>query len=55
MQNREADGGDSGGPWYFGFSAYGIHHGPKWHFGGRDLYTPVVLLPDALGVHVATS
>lgn len=42
MHNREADSGDSGGPWFYGNTAYGIHSGYKsiWGFT-RDVFTPV--------------
>jgi hypothetical protein len=55
MQNDQASPGDSGGPWFYDTTAYGIHQGWKYWFGYRDLYTPVVYLPRALGVSVATS
>lgn len=56
MHNRYADLGDSGGPWYYGNTAYGIHSGYKWwNFKSRDLFTPVTYLNEALGVIVATS
>ncbi|MBT2231218.1 S1 family peptidase [Nonomuraea sp. NEAU-A123] len=44
--------GDSGGPWYFGNTAYGIHHGgalnPPHNWG---MFTPVHFLR-ALGAFV---
>jgi streptogrisin C len=56
MRNDQASGGDSGGPWFYNLTAYGIHQGSKWWKGeSRDVYTPVVYLPSALGVSVATS
>jgi streptogrisin C len=49
MRNRYAEGGDSGGPWFYNNTAYGIHQGGKyWNLKWRDLYTPVVYLPSAL-------
>jgi streptogrisin C len=42
MDNREAGAGDSGGPWYYGSAAYGVHSGyhTSW-FQKRDQWTPV--------------
>ena len=57
MHNRKARGGDSGGPWFHGTTAYGIHSG-NWIFGlkRRDLFTPVHHIDDAFpGWTVATS
>lgn len=42
MDNRKAAGGDSGGPWYSGSKAYGVHSG--YHTAllkKRDQFTPV--------------
>lgn len=34
-------GGDSGGPWYYGNNAYGIHSGSGWYGGiHRNYFTP---------------
>lgn len=56
MHNREADGGDSGGPWYWGNTAYGIHSGYKWwNFKYRDVFTPATHVDNALGAFVAVS
>ncbi len=57
MHNREASGGDSGGPWYLGNTAYGIHQGGKWwNLKWRDLFTPVSYIDDGMsGWSVATS
>lgn len=56
MHNREASGGDSGGPWYSGNTAYGLHQGRKfWSLKWRDVFTPVRYIDDALGIYVATS
>ena len=55
MHNDEASGGDSGGPWYSGNTAYGLHQGWKIWFGSRDVFTPVRYIDDALGIYVATS
>jgi len=58
MGNRSAAGGDSGGPWFSGNTAYGIHHGshcdPFCPYD-RDLFTRADRLDDGLGVTVATS
>jgi hypothetical protein len=55
MGARLAAGGDSGGPIYWGHTAYGLHQG--WHFDpvrpfDRDLFSRADLLPRALGVSV---
>jgi streptogrisin C len=52
---RKADGGDSGGPWYWGPTAYGIHDGFKtMYLIRRDLFTPAANLPSAMNVAVRT-
>jgi len=57
MHNDEASGGDSGGPWFYGNTAYGIHQGYKWWwFKSRDLFTPQQYIDDGMpGVTVATT
>ena len=55
MKTREARGGDSGGPWYYRKTAYGVHEGWTWLFGSRDKWTAVAWLDDALDVTVLTS
>jgi len=57
MHRNIVQGGDSGGPWYFGNTAYGITSGYKWiWFYNRSLFTPVVPhLPNGLGVSVMTA
>lgn len=54
MDGRYAEGGDSGGPWYYGNTAYGIHSGYKfWNFGYRDAFTPSSYVDDAIpGIYV---
>lgn len=50
FEDRLADGGDSGGPWYWGNVAYGIHHGWKhwlWPWE-RDAMMPAHYIDDAL-------
>ena len=56
MHNREAEGGDSGGPPYWGNTAYGLHQGAKWwNFKYRDLFTRATYVDNALpGVFIAT-
>lgn len=55
MGARLSAGGDSGGPVYWGTTAYGLHQGwhydPSWPFD-RDLFSRADRLPDALGVAV---
>lgn len=57
MHNRKASGGDSGGPWYYGNTAYGLHQGYKWwNLKNRDLFTPAHYVDDALpGWPIATN
>ena len=57
MHNDKSKKGDSGGPWFWGNTAYGIHQG-EWFFlpKVRDTFTPVHHIDDALpGWEVATS
>ncbi len=53
MNRDTATGGDSGGPWYYGNTAYGLHGGQvsTW-LGTRDFWTRVTYLDDALGLSV---
>lgn len=61
MHNHVTDGGDSGGSWFDGTKAYGIHFGgyagigfPLWK--KRSLFTPAHHIDDAFpGWTVATS
>lgn len=59
MERRQADGGDSGGPWHYGTAAYGIHHGAARIPAGsgplRDLYSRAEHVPTALGVYLMTT
>lgn len=55
MENSNGVGGDSGGPWSWEYTAYGIHSGFKvMRFKRRDLFSRVAYLPQALGVSVRT-
>lgn len=54
MTNREADGGDSGGPWFHANRAYGVHEGWVWWLGSRDMFSSVALLEDSISVTVLT-
>lgn len=58
MGNHSTDGGDSGGPWFFGNTAYGIHQGvhcdPFCPYD-RSVFTKATRLDNGLGVVVATS
>ncbi|MEV0830096.1 S1 family peptidase [Nonomuraea rubra] len=48
------DRGDSGGPWYFNTTAYGIHHGgPDVDGKARSVFTPASNLP-IIGARVLT-
>lgn len=55
MGEHSTDGGDSGGPVFFGTTAYGIHKGmmydPAWPYS-RGIFSRADRLPDALGVAV---
>lgn len=55
MGERQADGGDSGGPYYWGNTAYGLHKG--WHYDpfapfDRDLFSRADRIDDALGISI---
>lgn len=56
MQHHVTAGGDSGGPWFYGPVAYGIHHGyyRSW-FRRRSAFSHATLMDNAIGVHVATN
>jgi hypothetical protein len=54
MNTNEAAGGDSGGPWFYGTTAHGIHQGEKFYWGAKDLFTPVTYLDEGIGVSVIT-
>lgn len=51
MTKRQADKGDSGGPWFNGGNGYGVHHGPA-SVGGvtRDAYSEITYADNGLGV-----
>ena len=56
MQNDTGEDGDSGGPWYWGTVAYGVHKGAKYWFGSRDVFTPQQYIDDGIsGLVVATT
>lgn len=56
MKEDEAEGGDSGGPWFYNYAAYGFHTG--WTTCGAlwsstcDVWSRATLIDDALGVYV---
>jgi hypothetical protein len=53
MNRRYASGGDSGGPWYWGNTGYGIHSGGKQYLAiWRDMFTPVRSAASDLGLTV---
>lgn len=58
MGERSAAGGDSGGPVYWGNTAYGLHQGgiydPVWSFD-RDVFARADRIDNALGIYIATS
>lgn len=55
MGSRVTNPGDSGGPWFYGNSAYGIHYGlmydPFWPYD-RDIFSKASLIDDAMGVEI---
>ncbi|WP_315092854.1 S1 family peptidase [uncultured Cellulomonas sp.] len=56
MHRHKTDGGDSGGPWRSGSTAYGVHHGYKSYLAiGRSLFSRVGLANVHLGVAIRTS
>lgn len=58
MNARLAAGGDSGGPVYYGYVAYGFHEGymydPVWP-ADRDLFSRADRIDNALSISIATS
>jgi hypothetical protein len=49
MHRRHAAPGDSGGPWFWGNTAYGLHQGYKvYWFIERDLFTMAVNIPNGM-------
>ena len=58
MSERLAAGGDSGGPVYWGNTAYGLHKGwmydPFWPFD-RDLFSRASRIDNGIGVYIATN
>lgn len=53
MDSDKANGGDSGGPWYYGGTAYGIHAGYANLSGTTyDVWSRVTWLDEAVGVMV---
>jgi hypothetical protein len=53
MHRVHGEPGDSGGPWYWGTTAIGIHHGYKWiPLFTRDLFSEAGRIDEALGVSI---
>ncbi len=53
---HRSDGGDSGGPWFWGNTGYGVHHGYQTYLLiGRSLFGPVRAGASVLGVTVKLS
>ncbi|MFD4957878.1 S1 family peptidase [Microbacterium sp. NPDC058389] len=51
MNNRECQPGDSGGPWFSGSTAYGVHSGYVTIWGlNRDMFTPINSGLSTLGI-----
>ena len=57
MEHDWASGGDSGGPWYWANTAYGLHRGNKWWaFAYHDTFTPQQNIGNAIsGLVIATT
>lgn len=59
MKGHNSSGGDSGGPYFVGGTAYGIHTGyqtdwlPPWR--KRSVFTRATYFDEAIGVYVATN
>lgn len=50
MDRDTADKGDSGGPWFSGSTAYGVHTGQVGTiFGSRDVFSRMTYVDEALG------
>lgn len=58
METHLTDAGDSGGPWFWGNTAYGVHRGyvwdPFWPFD-RSVFSRLDRMFNALGITVATT
>lgn len=55
MQSHITDGGDSGGPWFWNNTAYGVHKGWKSISGvQRSTFSQAHLMSNAIGVSVVT-
>ncbi len=53
VYNDTADGGDSGGPVFWGNTAYGLHKGNNWHdWARRDVFTRADYIPTGVGYTV---
>lgn len=56
MDHDEAEGGDSGGPWYYGNTAYGFHKGSVscglLYLSSCDVWSQAMYIGNALGVTV---
>lgn len=53
MKNDLAEGGDSGGPWYYGNTAYGFHKGSvSTALGTRDVFSKATLIDEAMNVYI---
>ncbi|XTZ13845.1 S1 family peptidase [Micromonospora echinospora] len=53
--DRQASPGDSGGPWYWGTTGYGVHSGYKSdNFFDRDMFTPLQQVHTTLGLLLKT-
>lgn len=55
LVSRKASGGDSGGPWFWSTTAYGVHSGWVTIWGvARDMFTPINSGLSALGITLKT-
>ncbi|MDX2343687.1 MAG: hypothetical protein QNL12_08165 [Acidimicrobiia bacterium] len=56
MEHHYNVGGDSGGPYFYSNTGYGITSGWKfWGWHNRDSFSPVIYVDDAIGAWIATS
>jgi streptogrisin C len=54
MENKRSDSGDSGGPWFYNYTAYGVHHGWFWDPFPiqRNLFSKALSVFNALDVQI---
>jgi len=55
MEHNFGVAGDSGGPWYWTYTAYGVHQGSLFSWGWRDVFSRTTLLFQTLDIVVKTT